>query len=100
MGKRGKKYGAVREQVDADRAYDFSEAVQLALGTSYAKFDESVDIAINLGVDPKHADQMVRGADDVAPLVRAAHLQAAAVAPAKLHEIVSLQHHVVEFQET
>jgi large subunit ribosomal protein L1 len=61
MGKRGKKYGAVREQVDADRAYDFSEAVQLALGTSYAKFDESVDVAVRLGVDPRHADQMVRG---------------------------------------
>ncbi|MBW1895669.1 MAG: 50S ribosomal protein L1 [Deltaproteobacteria bacterium] len=61
MGKRGKKYSAVKENLDPDKGYDVSEALQLALQTSYAKFDESVDVAVRLGVDPRHADQMVRG---------------------------------------
>jgi large subunit ribosomal protein L1 len=47
--------------VDATRRYDFQEGLQLALGCSYARFDETVDIAVRLGVDPRHADQMVRG---------------------------------------
>ena len=61
MGKRGKKYNAVKANLDPDKGYDVSEALQLAVHTSYAKFDESIDVAVRLGVDPRHADQMVRG---------------------------------------
>lgn len=62
MPHRGKKYSAMREKVDPTRKYNFSEAVTEAIDTSYAKFDESVDVAVRLGVNPRHADQMVRGA--------------------------------------
>ena len=61
MPKRGKKYIESRKKVNNGTKHGFSEAVQLALGASYAKFDESVDLAVRLGVDPRHADQMVRG---------------------------------------
>ena len=61
MPKRGKKYLASREQVDAQARYDFEAAVTKVLDTSFAKFDETVDVAVRLGVDPRHADQMVRG---------------------------------------
>ncbi len=61
MPKRGKKYTNNRAKVDASKRYDFSEAVQLAIDSSYAKFDETIDVAVRLGVDPRHADQMVRG---------------------------------------
>jgi large subunit ribosomal protein L1 len=61
MPKRGKKYTNNRAKVDANKRYDFSEAVQLAIDSSYAKFDETIDVAVRLGVDPRHADQMVRG---------------------------------------
>lgn len=61
MGKRGKKYQAVRQKLDSDKGYDFSEALRLAMDMAFAKFDESVDVAVRLGVDPRHADQMVRG---------------------------------------
>jgi large subunit ribosomal protein L1 len=61
MAKRGKRYRKVREQVDFARRYDFAEAVKLAVGCAYARFDESVDMAVRLGVDPRRADQMVRG---------------------------------------
>jgi large subunit ribosomal protein L1 len=47
--------------VDRERSYPLRDAVELLKGTPSAKFDESVDLAVNLGVDPKHADQMVRG---------------------------------------
>ena len=60
MRKRGKKYRSMREKVGtADLPLD--AAVKMVKESSYAKFDESVDIAMRLGVDPKHADQMVRG---------------------------------------
>src|SRR5688572_4497499 len=49
-------------QVDRAKRYTVEEAVGLVKGAAYAKFDESVDIAVRLGVNPKHADQMVRGA--------------------------------------
>jgi large subunit ribosomal protein L1 len=62
MPHRGKKYTAMREKVDRTRKYTFSEAVTEAIDTSYVKFDESVDLAVRLGVNPRHADQMVRGA--------------------------------------
>ena len=61
MARRGKKYQKVREGLDSSRKYDFPEAVNLALQCSFARFDESVDMAVRLGVDPRRADQMVRG---------------------------------------
>jgi large subunit ribosomal protein L1 len=56
-----KRYRAAREAVDRTRLYPLSDAVALLKSLPGAKFDESVDLALNLGVDPKHADQMVRG---------------------------------------
>ena len=53
---------AAIEKSDRNRRYSLPEAVQLVKESSFAKFDESVDIAVRLGVNPKHADQMVRGA--------------------------------------
>mmetsp|Transcript_8473 Transcript_8473/g.4598 ORF Transcript_8473/g.4598 Transcript_8473/m.4598 type:complete len:236 (-) Transcript_8473:6351-7058(-) len=61
MSKHGKKYRGSQNRVDNEKKYSFSEAVKLAIDLSYAKFDETVDIAVRLGVDPRHADQMVRG---------------------------------------
>jgi large subunit ribosomal protein L1 len=61
MAKRGKKYREALAKVDRTKRYTFEEAVKLALDNSYAKFDETVEVAVNLGVDPRHADQMVRG---------------------------------------
>lgn len=65
MAKRGKKYIKSSEtvkSVKSDRTtVDFNEAIQAALSASYVKFDETFDIAVRLGVDPRHADQMVRG---------------------------------------
>jgi large subunit ribosomal protein L1 len=60
MARAGKKFEAARKQVE-DRAYRMEEAVALIKRVAFVKFDESLDIAILLGVDPKHADQMVRG---------------------------------------
>jgi len=57
----GKKFKAVAELVDKTRSYGLAEAVGLAKKTARTKFDETVDLAVNLGVDPKQADQMVRG---------------------------------------
>ncbi len=61
MPKRGKKYLESRKKVDAETRYDFAEAVKKTIDSSCAKFDETVDIAVRLGIDPRHADQMVRG---------------------------------------
>jgi large subunit ribosomal protein L1 len=61
MNKRGKKYLEARGKVDRRKLYDLDAGIQLLKGTAVAKFDESVDMAIRLGVNPKHADQMVRG---------------------------------------
>ena len=60
MRRVGKKFAAAREQVP-DRLLPLEEAVPLVQRLKYAKFDETVEIAFRLGVDPKHADQMVRG---------------------------------------
>ena len=57
----GKRIKAAREGIDRVKLYKLDEAVQLVKDRSKAKFDETVEIAMNLGVDPKHADQMVRG---------------------------------------
>jgi len=58
----GKKYKESVKKVDRFKRYSPEEAVKLALEVKYAKFDETVDLSFNLGVDPKHADQMLRGA--------------------------------------
>lgn len=60
MRARGKKYLAARAKVE-DRAYGLDEAVPLVQQLKFARFDETVALSIRLGVDPKHADQMVRG---------------------------------------
>jgi large subunit ribosomal protein L1 len=61
MRSHGKKFEAAATKVDRMREYPISDAVALVKGASYAKFDETVDVAVNLGVDPRHADQVVRG---------------------------------------
>jgi large subunit ribosomal protein L1 len=62
MPRQSKRYKQAAETIDAERLHSLEEAFETMLQLPTAKFDESVDIAINLGVDPKHADQMVRGA--------------------------------------
>lgn len=62
MASRGKRYRAAAELVEEAKLYPLDEAVELLKQMPKGKFDESVDIAVRLGVDPKHADQMVRGA--------------------------------------
>ena len=61
MARKGKRLTAARERIERDSAYDLAAAVDLIKGNATAKFDETIEIAINLGVDPRHADQMVRG---------------------------------------
>ena len=61
MPKRGKKYLEAVNGLDRQKRYGITEAVGHAVQRSYAKFDETVDVAVRLGVDPRHADQMVRG---------------------------------------
>jgi len=61
MPKRGKKYREAAQRVDRLKRYSFQEAIELAIETSYEKFDSPIEVAVRLGVDPRHADQMVRG---------------------------------------
>ncbi len=61
MGKRSKTYLEARKKIDPSTKYDLEAGLKLLKGSARAKFDESVDMAIRLGVNPKHADQMVRG---------------------------------------
>jgi large subunit ribosomal protein L1 len=61
MGKIAKRIAKSREGLDRNQLYAVAEAVKLIKGRATAKFDETVEIAMNLGVDPRHADQMVRG---------------------------------------
>lgn len=58
---RGKQYQAASGKIDPEKSYDLEEAIALVKEAAFAKFDETIDIAIKLGVNPKHADQMVRG---------------------------------------
>jgi len=62
MAKAGKKTRAATAKIDRNRRYRLEEALKLVKDSAVRKFDETVDAAINLGVDPKHADQVVRGA--------------------------------------
>jgi large subunit ribosomal protein L1 len=61
MSKPGKRFRAATETVEQDKLYAIEEAVKLVKGAAKAKFDETIEVAMNLGVDPRHADQMVRG---------------------------------------
>jgi large subunit ribosomal protein L1 len=61
MPKRGKKHIEALKKIDRTVQYDPKEAMDLTVSSSHTKFDETVDIAVRLGVDPRHADQMVRG---------------------------------------
>jgi len=61
MSERGKRYLQSREKIDRTTRYDLDDGLKLLKETGRAKFDESVDLAVRLGVNPKHADQMVRG---------------------------------------
>lgn len=61
MAKRGKKYQESLKLVDRMKQYDVKEALDLVAKTSKANFDETVELAVRLGVDPRHADQQVRG---------------------------------------
>ncbi|GAB4009714.1 MAG: 50S ribosomal protein L1 [Bdellovibrio sp.] len=59
--KHSKKFLEAQSKVDTEKFYSINEAIKLAKETAFAKFDESVDLAFKLGVDPRHADQMIRG---------------------------------------
>ena len=61
MAKHGKKYRTSREKVDRSKQHNLGEAIELVKECSYAGFDETLEMAVRLGIDPKHADQMVRG---------------------------------------
>lgn len=61
MPRYGKKHREALSKIDRNKLYDVREAIALVKSAAYAKFDESVDVALKLGVDPRHADQQVRG---------------------------------------
>src|SRR5512138_1298510 len=62
MSKIAKKMNAAAAKVDRNKSYTLQDGVELVKDAAYAKFDETVDLSVRLGVDPRHADQMVRGA--------------------------------------
>lgn len=61
MPKHSKRYNTAADSLEGEKLYGLGDGIELLKGWPAVKFDESVDIALNLGVDPKHADQMVRG---------------------------------------
>jgi len=61
MGHIGKRFKAAAKNIDREKFYGVEEAVQIIKKNATAKFDETIDISVNLGIDPRHADQMVRG---------------------------------------
>lgn len=61
MAKPGKRMRQAREEIERGKPYELAEAIKLVKERAVAKFDETIEVAINLGVDPRHADQMVRG---------------------------------------
>ena len=62
MAKHGKRYREAAAKVDRNHRYPFTEAMDLSVSAASSKFDETVEVAVSLGVNPRHADQMVRGA--------------------------------------
>src|SRR4051794_3026388 len=58
---RGKRLRAAYQSLDKSRAYPLTDAIRLVKSNATAKFDETVELSMNLGIDPRHADQMVRG---------------------------------------
>ena len=58
---RSKRYKEIKKLIDSEKFYDLKEAIEIMRKSKKLKFDETIDIAINLGVDPKHADQIVKG---------------------------------------
>ena len=65
MGKSGKRYKAASEVVDQKKDYEISEAIKIVKENAKAKFDETIELSMNLGVDPRHAEQNVRGVIDL-----------------------------------
>ena len=61
MARKGKRYTAALESIDRGALYTIADAVKILKGNAKAKFDETIEVSMNLGVDPRHADQMVRG---------------------------------------
>jgi len=61
MARKGKRYTTAMSGIDRDQVYSIEDAVKILKENAKAKFDETIEIALNLGVDPRHADQMVRG---------------------------------------
>ena len=61
MAKRGKRFKKAIEQIDGTKRYSLEDATKLVASGSGVKFDETVELAVRLGVDPRHADQNVRG---------------------------------------
>ena len=61
IARKGKRLKAIYAAIDPDKVQPLEEAIRLVKGNAKAKFDETIEIALNLGVDPRHADQMVRG---------------------------------------
>lgn len=94
MAKRGKKYRKISELIDRNKSVNLDEAVGLVKKTSYSKFEGSVDLAVNLGVDPRHADQNVRGAT---PLPHGLGKQVRIVVFAKGQKAVEAKEAGVEF---
>jgi large subunit ribosomal protein L1 len=70
MAKISKRFKKVSEGLDPNKSYTVEEAVKLVKARATAKFDETIELSLNLGVDPKHADQMVRGVVSSAAWVR------------------------------
>ena len=62
MPKTAKKHGEALAKIDRSKSYGLAEGIESVKAAAYAKFDETVEVAVRLGVDPRHADQMVRGA--------------------------------------
>ena len=77
MPTHGKKYRNSLEGIDLTQRFSVEDAVAKSLGASFAKFDETVDVALRLGVDPKYSDQMVRGAVSLPPSANTGRSRAA-----------------------
>jgi large subunit ribosomal protein L1 len=65
MAKQSRRLRELRARINPEKAYPLDEAISLVKSSATAKFDESIEVALNLGVDPRHADQMVRGTADL-----------------------------------